>query len=201
MASASRTMSTLADRPRHADRAAKPAATAGCTNTRRRPDTRREYQTHERFGEHDACQNHSNTIESAAGWLRLRPRLERMTCDRELSVSNVRSHLRTAVLRWASAAARGVAAVSEVSLIRTTNGARDGTLSGLAIRLAANRDASLRATLDRLYADFNYPDSAADPIQIVRRFVRPPTARWSVSARRRSLSDGSRASSSRSNGS
>src|SRR5216683_6325498 len=31
----------------------------------------------------------------------------------------------------------------------------------------------LRPTLDRLYADFNYPDSAADPIQIVRRFSRP----------------------------
>ncbi len=31
----------------------------------------------------------------------------------------------------------------------------------------------LKPTLDRLYADFNYPDSAADPIQIVRRFDRP----------------------------
>jgi uncharacterized protein (TIGR02757 family) len=41
------------------------------------------------------------------------------------------------------------------------------------IRLTADRDASLRATLDRLYADFNYPDSATDPIQIVRRFERP----------------------------
>src|SRR5216684_2442177 len=30
----------------------------------------------------------------------------------------------------------------------------------------------LKATLDRLYADFNYPDSATDPIQIVRRFGR-----------------------------
>ena len=28
----------------------------------------------------------------------------------------------------------------------------------------------LKATLDRLYADFNYPDSATDPIQIVRRY-------------------------------
>jgi len=27
--------------------------------------------------------------------------------------------------------------------------------------------------LDRLYTDFNYPDSAADPIQIVRRYARP----------------------------
>ena len=26
--------------------------------------------------------------------------------------------------------------------------------------------------LDRLYRDFNYPDSAADPIQIVRRYER-----------------------------
>src|SRR5437762_11085420 len=31
---------------------------------------------------------------------------------------------------------------------------------------------SLKSTLDRLYADFNAPDSAADPIQIVRRYAR-----------------------------
>ena len=31
----------------------------------------------------------------------------------------------------------------------------------------------LKTTLDRLYADFNSPDSASDPIQIVRRFDRP----------------------------
>ena len=31
----------------------------------------------------------------------------------------------------------------------------------------------LKPTLDRLYADFNVPDSAADPIQIVRRYERP----------------------------
>jgi uncharacterized protein (TIGR02757 family) len=31
----------------------------------------------------------------------------------------------------------------------------------------------LKTTLDRLYADFNYPDSATDPIQIVRRYPRP----------------------------
>lgn len=31
----------------------------------------------------------------------------------------------------------------------------------------------LRTTLDRLYAEFNYPDSATDPIQIVRRYERP----------------------------
>ena len=31
---------------------------------------------------------------------------------------------------------------------------------------------SLKRALDQLYAEFNYPDSAADPIQIVRRFTR-----------------------------
>jgi len=31
---------------------------------------------------------------------------------------------------------------------------------------------SLKPALDRLYEDFNYPDSAADPIQIVRRYER-----------------------------
>ena len=31
---------------------------------------------------------------------------------------------------------------------------------------------ALKPTLDRLYSDFNYPDSAADPIQIVRRYDR-----------------------------
>jgi len=30
----------------------------------------------------------------------------------------------------------------------------------------------LKDTLDRLYAGFNHPDSATDPIQIVRRFTR-----------------------------
>lgn len=30
-----------------------------------------------------------------------------------------------------------------------------------------------KTTLDRLYGQFNYPDSATDPIQIVRRFERP----------------------------
>ena len=34
----------------------------------------------------------------------------------------------------------------------------------------------LKPTLDRLYADFNAPDSAADPIQIVRRYARPEDA-------------------------
>jgi len=33
-------------------------------------------------------------------------------------------------------------------------------------------DASLQDTLDRLYRTFNYPESAADPVQIVRRFER-----------------------------
>jgi uncharacterized protein (TIGR02757 family) len=31
----------------------------------------------------------------------------------------------------------------------------------------------LKTSLDRLYAEFNYPDSATDPIHIVRRFARP----------------------------
>jgi uncharacterized protein (TIGR02757 family) len=31
----------------------------------------------------------------------------------------------------------------------------------------------LKSVLDRLYADFNYADSATDPIQIVRRYTRP----------------------------
>src|SRR3989442_8477006 len=31
----------------------------------------------------------------------------------------------------------------------------------------------LKSALDRLYESFNYPDSAADPIQIVRRYERP----------------------------
>ncbi len=35
------------------------------------------------------------------------------------------------------------------------------------------RIAALKPVLDRLYAEFNYPDSATDPIQIVRRFSRP----------------------------
>src|SRR3954469_12390139 len=32
--------------------------------------------------------------------------------------------------------------------------------------------ATLKPVLDRLYSDFNYPDSATDPIQIVRRYSR-----------------------------
>ena len=32
---------------------------------------------------------------------------------------------------------------------------------------------ALKDRLDRLYASFNYPDSASDPIQIVRRFGQP----------------------------
>src|SRR5438477_12869373 len=34
------------------------------------------------------------------------------------------------------------------------------------------RITDLKPALDRLYEDFNYPDSAADPIQIVRRYAR-----------------------------
>ena len=34
------------------------------------------------------------------------------------------------------------------------------------------RESALKPVLDRLYSDFNYPDSAADPIQIVRRYGR-----------------------------
>ena len=41
---------------------------------------------------------------------------------------------------------------------------------------------TLKPVLDRLYADFNYPDSATDPIQIVRRFA----ARRRSRGRRRS---------------
>jgi uncharacterized protein (TIGR02757 family) len=41
------------------------------------------------------------------------------------------------------------------------------------IRVLPDRSTALRATLDQLYRDFNYPDSAADPIQIVRRFEAP----------------------------
>jgi uncharacterized protein (TIGR02757 family) len=40
-------------------------------------------------------------------------------------------------------------------------------------RAATTLTAILKATLDRLYAGFNYPDSATDPIQIVRRFTEP----------------------------
>ena len=40
------------------------------------------------------------------------------------------------------------------------------------IRVVPDREASLRASLDSLYDAFNYENSAADPIQIVRRFAR-----------------------------
>jgi uncharacterized protein (TIGR02757 family) len=36
---------------------------------------------------------------------------------------------------------------------------------------AATSSLLLKTSLDRLYADFNYPDSATDPIHIVRRFA------------------------------
>ena len=35
------------------------------------------------------------------------------------------------------------------------------------------RDGELKLALDRLYESFNYPDSATDPIQIVRRWQAP----------------------------
>ena len=40
-------------------------------------------------------------------------------------------------------------------------------------RTATTVTSFLKPTLDRLYGEFNYPDSATDPIQIVRRFERP----------------------------
>jgi hypothetical protein len=39
--------------------------------------------------------------------------------------------------------------------------------------MAVLRTASLGPALDRLYEQFNHPDAASDPIQIVRRFARP----------------------------
>ena len=47
-----------------------------------------------------------------------------------------------------------------------------GNTSIAPVTRAEARSQSLASTLDRLYADFNQPDSALDPIQIVRRFVR-----------------------------
>jgi uncharacterized protein (TIGR02757 family) len=44
-------------------------------------------------------------------------------------------------------------------------------LKAVSMRTGLRIDA-LRPALDRLYEGFNYPDSAADPIQIVRRFTR-----------------------------
>lgn len=40
-------------------------------------------------------------------------------------------------------------------------------------RFTPAKSLELKATLDRLYASFNYADSAVDPIQIVRRFSEP----------------------------
>jgi uncharacterized protein (TIGR02757 family) len=42
----------------------------------------------------------------------------------------------------------------------------------MSVRVSVDEPA-LKATLDNLYAGFDYADSAADPIQIVRRFERP----------------------------
>src|SRR5882762_5856033 len=40
------------------------------------------------------------------------------------------------------------------------------------VKIARLQIESLKPLLDRLYAEFNYPDSATDPIQIVRRYER-----------------------------
>jgi uncharacterized protein (TIGR02757 family) len=42
------------------------------------------------------------------------------------------------------------------------------------VRAAPDRTASLRLVLERLYADFDHPESAADPIHIVRRYRQGP---------------------------
>jgi uncharacterized protein (TIGR02757 family) len=44
-------------------------------------------------------------------------------------------------------------------------------LAGL-VRHSATRSTRLRAALDSLYADFNHPESALDPVQIIRRYER-----------------------------
>lgn len=44
---------------------------------------------------------------------------------------------------------------------------------GKRLQVANDRRARLKVALDRLYAEFNYEDSATDPIQIVRRFNAP----------------------------
>ena len=51
----------------------------------------------------------------------------------------------------------------------STTGARLQTSD---LRLQSSEEVRLKPTLDRLYAGFNYPDSATDPIQIVRRYQR-----------------------------
>src|SRR5437762_8847187 len=60
--------------------------------------------------------------------------------------------------------------------------ARPATMAHAATKERRNRiselsytvpqESALKPVLDRLYSDFNYPDSAADPIQIVRRYER-----------------------------
>jgi uncharacterized protein (TIGR02757 family) len=50
-------------------------------------------------------------------------------------------------------------------LYKDTKGTKD-------TKVALSRHSGLREALDRLYEGFNYPDSAMDPIQIVRRFAR-----------------------------
>src|SRR5688500_17190155 len=44
------------------------------------------------------------------------------------------------------------------------------TAATMTTRMPTAFNSLLKASLDRLYADFNYPDSATDPIHIVRRF-------------------------------
>src|SRR6188508_950107 len=43
----------------------------------------------------------------------------------------------------------------------------------MTMRMPTAISSLLKTSLDRLYAEFNYPDSATDPIHIVRRFQRP----------------------------
>src|SRR5689334_2636216 len=40
-------------------------------------------------------------------------------------------------------------------------------------KMGMTKGCSLKSELDRLYAGFNHPDSATDPIHIVRRYQRP----------------------------
>ena len=68
------------------------------------------------------------------------------------------------------------------------------------LQIVSPQTTALKPALDRLYADFNYADSATDPIQIVRRFDAPTIARWWRSARRRWRSAAWRACCSRSSG-
>ena len=46
----------------------------------------------------------------------------------------------------------------------------------------------LKARLDEVYESFNAPESAADPVEIVRRFPDPADRDWKAAMRRRALS-------------